>query len=104
MSRLTLFVLMSFPIAWVSRASLRVPRCHGFYRFFAWEAILAVILLNEKHWLRDPFAEHQLVSWLMLAASLVLAILGMHMLLVVGRPRFTREDDVPRFGIEKTTT
>jgi pimeloyl-ACP methyl ester carboxylesterase len=29
-------------VVYVSRASLLAPRSHGFYRFFAWEMILAL--------------------------------------------------------------
>ena len=46
MFKLFVFVVVSAVIVYVSRASLRVPRSHGFYRFFAWEVILALTLLN----------------------------------------------------------
>ena len=40
--QLAVFLLASAGIIYVSRASLRQPRAHGFYRFWAWEAILAL--------------------------------------------------------------
>ena len=58
--KLGFFVLATAALAYVSRASLAAPRSHGFYRFFAWEAILALVLLNLDGWLRDPFSWHQL--------------------------------------------
>ena len=41
-----IFLLATLGIGYISRASLLAPRSHGFYRFFAWEAILALTLLN----------------------------------------------------------
>ena len=37
------FALTTAVIAYVSRSSLLAPRSHGFYRAFAWEAILIQI-------------------------------------------------------------
>ncbi|MCJ7622948.1 MAG: hypothetical protein MUO76_05565, partial [Anaerolineaceae bacterium] len=70
--KIIVFVLASAGIIWVSRASLRDPRSHGFYRFFAWEAILILILLNIDHWFYEPFSIHQIVSWLLLIVGLFL--------------------------------
>ena len=47
----------------------RQPRSHGFYRFFAWEAILGLFLLNVDFWFRDPFAWYQIIAWTLLFAS-----------------------------------
>jgi len=44
------FVVLTIPIIYVSWASLRNPRSHGFYRFFAWECILGLFLLNRGRW------------------------------------------------------
>jgi len=57
--RIILFVGLSAALGYVSRASLAVPRFHGFYRFFAWECILALFFLNFvsfRQWFGDPFA------------------------------------------------
>jgi len=45
--RVIIFAILSAALAYVSRASLRVPRSHGFYRFFAWECILALFFLTQ---------------------------------------------------------
>ena len=37
--KIVVFIIASAAIVWVSRPSLRNFRSHGFYRFFAWEAI-----------------------------------------------------------------
>ena len=57
------FLLITTIFTYISRASLRAPRSHGFYRFFAWEFMLVLFLLNEKFWFQNPFAWYQLISW-----------------------------------------
>jgi protein-S-isoprenylcysteine O-methyltransferase Ste14 len=96
------FVIGSVPIIWVSRGSLRHRDAHGFYRFFAFEAILGLIALNVAVWFRDPFSPRQLISWALLLASLLLAVHGFCLLRRVGRPEPGIEDPT-RLGIEKTT-
>jgi len=101
---IVVFILASAGIIYISRASLHAPGSHGFYRFFAWEAILALALLNWDVWFADPFSLHQLVSWTCLLISLFLVLHGVHLLRVVGKPDERSGSDVPQLGIEKTTT
>jgi protein-S-isoprenylcysteine O-methyltransferase Ste14 len=61
-------------------------RTHGFYRFFAFELLLALILLNAPAWFRDPLSARQMVSWFLGAVSIGLAIEGFRLLRVIGRP------------------
>ncbi len=86
MFKLILFVLASVGIVWFSWTSLHNRRSHGFFRFFAFESILALILLNVEHWFRDPFSAFQIVSWLLLFGSLFLAVHGFYLLRLIGRP------------------
>ena len=86
MWQVIVFVLVSAGIAFFSRASLRHPQAHGFFRFFAFESILALLLLNLEHWFSKPFSAPQIVSWLLLLASLFLVVHGFYLLRVVGRP------------------
>jgi protein-S-isoprenylcysteine O-methyltransferase Ste14 len=88
---------------YISRASLTVPGSHGFFRFFAWEAILALALLNVDVWFREPFSWHQLISWPLLVISGLLVIAGVRLLKQRGGPDAQR-DDVPLVAFEKTTT
>jgi protein-S-isoprenylcysteine O-methyltransferase Ste14 len=97
-----LFLVGTAGLIYVSRASLRTPASHGFYRFFAWEALLILFLLNLKGWFRQPFSAHQIVSWLLLLISLVLVGLGVNLLGRKGKPGEGRQD-APLLGIEKTT-
>lgn len=103
MIKWVIFALGSIGLVYVSRASLRAPRSHGFYRFLAWEAILALILLNVGYWFERPFAPHQIISWLLLIISIVLVVQGVQLLRLVGKPNDRREDEA-LLGFEKTTT
>jgi protein-S-isoprenylcysteine O-methyltransferase Ste14 len=102
-AKLVCFVLGTAFLVYVSRASLAVPGSHGFYRFFAWVAILALASLNIDVWFRDAFSWHQLVSWILLGASVILVIAGVRLLRQMGKPDAER-DDVPMVAFEKTTT
>ena len=96
------FLAASLVFVWLSRASLRDLRAHGFYRFFAWEAILALILLNLDSWFREPFGIHQIGSWTLLIVSGYLVIRGVQSLHRMGKPD-SRRIDPSLLGIEKTT-
>ena len=103
MLKLAIFVVVSAGFAYVSRASLPVPRSHGFYRFFAWECILALFLLNVENWFRDPFSLQQVLSWIFLIVSAILVVHAVHLLRIIGKPDAQRSDDEATIGIEKTT-
>jgi len=97
MIRLAIFVVATGGIAWISRKSLLVPTAHGFHRFWAWEAIVALILVVIPDWFREPFALHQIVAWVLLAASLVVGIPGVRALQARGKvegPAETRAGEV----------
>ena len=102
MIRLVAFAAVSVFFIYVSRKSLFRPHSHGFYRFFAWESILALVLLNAQHWTTDPLSFHQLISWLFLLVSIFLVIHGVHLLQVVGKPDQNRPD-VELLEFEKTS-
>ncbi len=100
---LFVFLVGSAVIVYVSRASLLGPRSHGFYRFFAWETILALTVLNLDHWFYNPFAWYQLVSWFLLIVSLFLVIHSVRLLKQMGKQNAQR-DDAPMLEFEKTTS
>lgn len=104
--RLLLFLALSAGWAFLSWASLTSPRSHGFYRFFALECILALVLLNFesfRQWFGDPFSIRQLVSWFLLVGSGVLAALGLRLLHTLGRADSQERVGEPLIGFEKTT-
>jgi protein-S-isoprenylcysteine O-methyltransferase Ste14 len=80
------FVLGTIFIIWYSWSSLRQPRSHGFYRFFVFEAILGLFLLNLRGWFAHPFAWYQLISWILLIGSIVPVIYGFVLLHSAGKP------------------
>jgi len=102
--QLAAFAAFSVPIAWVSRASLRAPGSHGFYRFVAWELILGLVLLNLPAWFRDPLAWHQVISWVLLFVCFVPLAFGVRGLVTQGKPVKRREDDASLLAFEKTST
>lgn len=100
------WVVFSFAtlfLIYISRTSLRSPRSHGFHRFFAWEFILVLFLLNRKFWFQDPFVWRQLIAWTLLFASLIPLIFGVNALKSRGKPTANRESDPSLLAFEKTT-
>ena len=104
MFRLIAFTAFSAVLIIISRASLRKPGSHGFYRFFAWEFILILVLLNLGAWFREPLSARQLVSWFFLLVSLGLVISGVYALRAYGNPSQKRAGEAGLIGIEKTTS
>jgi protein-S-isoprenylcysteine O-methyltransferase Ste14 len=99
--RLVIFLVSSALIIYLSRRSLLNRESHGFYRFFAWEAIVAIILLNINYWFEDKYGLRQLVSWTFLFISAWLVAESI-VLIIAGKPKSTREDEA-LFKFEKTT-
>jgi len=91
MIKLGIFVLLSILLLVFT---LKRRHRHRFSRFFAFESIFGLVLLNGGSWFRNPLSLRQLVSWIFLASSLVLALHGFRLLRIAGSPK----DD-----IEETT-
>jgi len=89
MIRLGVFTVLSILLLVFT---LRRPHRHRFYRFFAFESLLGLVLLNTDTWFRDPFSSIQLFSWIFLVSSLVLAIHGFRLLYTAGSPERDIED------------
>ena len=81
-----IFIIGSVGIIWISIPSLRQPGSHGFYRFFAWETILGMFVLNMRLWYANPFAWYQIISWVLLIVCLIPIIYGVILLRTVGKP------------------
>lgn len=103
MFKLIAFVIFTICLIVISWRSLRVPHSHGFYRFFAWEFILALFLLNVEAWFRDPFSRHQLASWILLILCLIPLGFGIRSLARQGKPVKAREGEPQLMAFEKTT-
>jgi len=104
MLKLLAFLIGSTGLVYISRASLRTPRSHGFYRFFAWECMLALFLLNVEVWFQDLWEWYQVISWFWLIASIVVLIAGVRSLTSQGRPVAQREAEPQLLAFEKTST
>ncbi len=83
MIELGIFIL--FSILLLAFTLSRTHR-HRFPRFFAFESLVALVILNSKSWFRDPLSLRQLISWILLASSLMLAIHGFRLLHIAGSP------------------
>lgn len=106
MTRVIIFVALTAALALLSRASLAHLRSHGFYRFFAWELILGLFLINFvsfRQWFGDPGSSRQILSWILLLTSIVPAVLGVWALGTAGAPKKEGRGDEPLLGIERTT-
>jgi protein-S-isoprenylcysteine O-methyltransferase Ste14 len=98
------FAVVSLLLVAISWKSLRNPRSHGFYRFFAWESILAVFVINMSFWFYKPFAWNQIIAWSLLFICLIPLVFGIHSLRTRGKPAKQREGDSTLLGFERTTT
>jgi protein-S-isoprenylcysteine O-methyltransferase Ste14 len=103
MVRIIIFAIVSVFFVYVSRKSLFRFRSHGFWRFFGWESLSALVLLNALKWFSHPFSILQLVSWFLLLISILLIVHGVYLLQMVGKPDQKRLDD-GLFAFEKTSS
>jgi len=99
-----IFLLGTLVLIYISQASLRQPGSHGFYRFFAWEAILGLFVLNMEFWFDKPFAWNQIIAWTLLFLCILPLAFGVHSLRTRGRPVEQRAGDPSLLAFEKTTT
>lgn len=99
--QLAAFVLLSGVLIYLSRKPLRDRSAHGFTRFFAWEAILALLVWNAPVWHDDLFSVRQIASWVLLFTSPMIAILGLRALKAVGKTSELRQDE-GLYAFEKT--
>jgi protein-S-isoprenylcysteine O-methyltransferase Ste14 len=101
MIRIALFIICTLVILRVSWRALRNPGAHGFYRFFVFEGVLLLILLNHPYWFADPFSPLHLVSWVLLLASVFFVIQSLLMLKQAGG-HGDREEMPENFSFENT--
>jgi protein-S-isoprenylcysteine O-methyltransferase Ste14 len=66
--------------------SIKHKRYHGIARFFSFESIFILILLNQKVWFKDAFTLSQIVSWILLFLSFYIAVAGFVTLKKLGKP------------------
>jgi protein-S-isoprenylcysteine O-methyltransferase Ste14 len=66
--------------------SIKYKRYHGIARFFAFESVFILILLNYKVWFINPFSPLQLISWILLCFSIYVVVTGYLLLKRKGKP------------------
>ena len=76
----TVFLLA---FSWFS--SIREKRLHGCPRFFAFEGVFVLVLLNLRSWFRDPLSPRQILSWILILASVASVSAGFLTLRRYGR-------------------
>ena len=67
--------------------SVKAKRYHGIARFFSFESIFILFLLNYRFWFRDAFNWHQVISWIFLVGSIYPGIAGYLTLRRQGKPK-----------------
>ena len=101
--KIWIFVLSTAIIALISRKSLSNICSHGFYRFFAWEFIIILFLMNVEFWFVSPFSINQIISWILLFSSTYCVVEGFRLLHFKGKSDELRPEN-HLYKIEKTTT
>jgi protein-S-isoprenylcysteine O-methyltransferase Ste14 len=83
--------------------SVKAKRYHGITRFFSFESIFILFMLNYRSWFRDAFSWHQIVSWIFLFSSIYAGIAGFLTLIKHGKAEknFENTTVLVRSGIYK---
>jgi protein-S-isoprenylcysteine O-methyltransferase Ste14 len=99
---IALFILATLAILRLSWHSLHSLKAHGFYRFFAFEFIACLIIVNLPFWFHDPWSERQIGSYIFGAISIGLAAEGFRLLIMIGKPSSSAVQDT-YLAFENTT-
>ncbi len=83
--QLLLFVMLSSIAVAASLNAWRNRQIYGFFRFFAFESLILLIVWNANRWFHEPFSIHQIFSWTIFATSIALAVHGFYLLKAVGK-------------------
>ena len=102
MVELVVFLVGSLGIILLSRNSFTRFYSHGFPRFFAFEALLGLVVLNAHVWFYQPFSLTQIISWVLLVDAAFLATHAFWTLHTYGAPDRDIQDP-SRIAMEKTT-
>ncbi len=88
-----IFTILTLANLWLSWwVSLRQKRYHGIFRFLSFECIIVLVLLNYPMWFSNPLSPYQLISWLLLSGSLLIAIVGFYQFYYYGKPSDQMEE------------
>jgi protein-S-isoprenylcysteine O-methyltransferase Ste14 len=82
--------------------SVKYKRYHGIARFFSFESIFILLLLNIRIWFKNPFSLHQIISWILLILSAYAVVSGYLLLKTKGKPEdnnFENTSNLVKAGI-----
>lgn len=80
-------------ILWFSwNLSLKYKRYHGIARFFAFESVFILFLMNVRTWFIEPFTPIHLLSWFILLFSIYPVVAGYLLLKREGKPSVNFEN------------
>jgi protein-S-isoprenylcysteine O-methyltransferase Ste14 len=77
----TLFIIL---FSWF--LSIKYKRYHGIARFFAFESVFILVLLNIRVWFVNPFSFQQIISWILMLLSIYAVVTGYLLLKRKGKP------------------
>jgi protein-S-isoprenylcysteine O-methyltransferase Ste14 len=103
MTKIIIFAATSIGILYISRKSILDPHTHGFYRFFVFESVIALFLLNLNYWFFRLFSWNQIISWSLLVISFIPLIFGVRSLTRLGKSAKKREGEENLLAFEKTS-
>jgi protein-S-isoprenylcysteine O-methyltransferase Ste14 len=72
--------------------SIREKRYHGIPRFFAFEGLLLLGLLQRSVWFKDPLVLRQIFSWMFLLASVYYVFFAVTIYFKYGKPGLNFEN------------
>ena len=72
--------------------SIKYKRYHGIARFFAFESVFILLLLNYRVWFTNPFSPLQILSWTLLMSSIYVVVTGYLLLKRKGKPSINFEN------------
>ena len=85
-AKIVIFVIIALLIFIKFRSELRSVTTHGFYVFFAFESLLALIFVNICFSAVHVVSLYQIISWIFLVVSAFIAISGFYNLKKYGKP------------------
>ena len=90
-----ILILLSLANLWFNWwVSLRKKRFHGIFRLVSFECILLMVVLQAPVWFRNAMRWYQVISWILLAGSLLIAISGFLTFYRKGKPSDRMEETI----------
>lgn len=84
--KICIFSILAVLIFVKFRTELLSFMTHGFYVFFAFEALLLLLFFNIDFLIVSVFSWHQILSWMFLLVSALIALMGFYGLKKYGKP------------------